>query len=128
MTDVGDYRKITPKDFEKLQLRVGTIKKVKRHPKKKEDYVILVDCAGADEDIQVVATLDNPIDKLLGKQVIVICNLKPIKVMGEESQGMILVSHAKNKTVLITTEKKCPEGAKVWGIMDGEKSHFDENE
>ncbi len=129
-TDVGDYKKITHADFEKLQLRAGTIKKVSVHPKKPDDYVILVDTAGADEDIQVVASLKDSykINELLGKQVIVLCNIVPEMIAGEESQGMLLISHAGKKKVLLTTDKKCPEGATVSGIMNGECRHFGERD
>jgi len=130
MTDVGDYKKIAPKDFEKLQLRVGSIAKVTVHPESESHYVILVDTSGADEDVQVVASLKDAYsaEELLGKQVAVVCNLKPVDVKGQESQGMLLISHADNKPVLLTTDKKCPEGAKVWGLQDGERAHFDETE
>lgn len=129
-TDTGDYKKILHSDFEKLQLRVGTIKKVTTHPKKPDDYVILVDTAGADEDIQVVAALKDSykIEELLGKQVVVLCNIKPEIIAGEESQGMLLISHAGKKKVLLTADKKCPEGASVSGIMNGECKHFSERE
>jgi len=129
-TDVGDYKKITHADFEKLQLRVGTIKKIIVHPKNEKDYILIVDCAAADEDIQVVAALkaSYKIEQLLGKQVVVLCNIKPELVAGEESQGMLLISHANKKPVLLTTDKKCPEGAAVSGIMDNECHHFEERE
>lgn len=129
-TDVGDWKKITHKDFEKLQLRVGTVKKVTVHPKNEKDYVMIVDCAAADEDIQVVAAIKDAyrIDELLGKQVVVLCNIKPELVNGEESQGMLLISHVGKKAVLIGPEKKCPEGAAVSGLMDSECHHFPERE
>ncbi len=129
-TDVGDWKKITHKDFEKLQLRVGTIKKVTVHPKNAKDYIILVDCAAADEDIQVVAALKDSykIEQLLGKQVVVLCNIEPELVNGEESQGMLLISHKGKKTVLIGPHEKCPEGATVYGIMDSTCHHLSERE
>ncbi len=129
-TDVGDYKKIAHEDFEKLQLRVGTIKKVTVHPKNDKDYVILVDCTAADEDIQVVAALKDgyKIEQLLGKQVVILCNITPQLVGGEESQGMLLISHANKKPVLLGPEKKCPEGAAVSGIMDNECHHFNERD
>ena len=129
-TDVGDYKKITHNDFEKLQLRVGTISQIKVHPKNPKDYVILVDCAAADEDIQVVAALADSykMADLLGKQVVVLCNITPEMVSGEESAGMLLVSHIGKKKVLLTTDKKCPPGTEVLGIMDGECRHFNERD
>lgn len=129
-TDVGDYKKISHEDFEKLQLRVGTIKKISKHPKRQKDYILLIDCAAADEDIQVVAELADAykMEELLNKQVIVLCNIKPELVGGIESQGMLLISHSNKRKVLITTQKKCPEGAEVSAIMNGERRHFKERE
>jgi methionine--tRNA ligase beta chain len=128
-TDVGDWKKISHSDFEKLQLRVGTIKKVTMHPKS-DEYIILVDTAAADEDVQVVAALKDSykIEELIGKQVLVLCNIKPQLVAGEESQGMLLISRAGKKKVLLTSDKRCPEGAAVYGIMNGECKHFAERE
>jgi methionine--tRNA ligase beta chain len=129
-TDVGSWKKISHSDFEKLQLRVGTIKKVSVHPKKQDAYIILVDTAAADEDIQVVASLKDSykIEELLGKQAVVLCNISPELIGGEESQGMLLISHSGKKKILLTTDKKCPEGAAVCGIMNGECKHFTERE
>lgn len=126
-TDIGDYRKISHADFEKLQLRVGTIAGIKVHPKNKKEYIILVDCAAADEDVQVVADLADSykMAELLGKQVVVLCNIEPELVGGEESQGMLLISHAGKKKVLLTADKKVPQGTAVSGIMDGECKHFE---
>ena len=129
-TDIGDYKKIGHQAFEKLQFRVGTIKKVSVHPKNAKDYILLVDCAGADEDVQVVAALKDAYkaNELIGKQVIVLCNIKPQKVSGEESQGMLLISYAGKKPVLIGPHSKCPPGAAVYGMMDSECHHFSERE
>ncbi|MEM3154104.1 MAG: hypothetical protein QW165_00870 [Candidatus Woesearchaeota archaeon] len=129
-TDVGDYKKISHQDFEKLQLRVGTIAQVKTHPKNPKEYIIIVDCAAADEDIQVVAGLADSykMEELLGKQVVVLCNIEPELIGGEESQGMLLISHAGKKKVLLTADKKVPQGAAVSGIMNSECRHFGERE
>lgn len=129
-TDVGDYKKISLQDFEKLQLRVGTIVKVEQHPDIPRDYVILVDTSAADENIQVVASLTNyKMEELIGQQVIVICNLTHEDVGGKESQGMLLISYdADGKPALIGPNKKCLPGTKVAGMIDSERYHFDEGE
>lgn len=128
--DVGDYKKITHADFEKIQFRVGTIVDIKVHTKNKNDYILLLDCAAADEDVQVVASLRDSynIADLLGKQAIVICNIQPEMVGGEESQGMLLIAHKGKKKVLIGPHDKVPPGATVSGIIDGECRHFSERD
>jgi len=128
-TDVGDFKKITHADFEKIQFRVGTIVDIKIHTNKK-DYILLLDCAAADEDIQVVASLADSysIADLLGKQAIVICNVQPEMVGGEESQGMLLVAHKGKKKILIGPHDKVPAGATVSAIMNGECRHFSDRD
>src|ERR1041385_781367 len=93
--DVGDFQKVSIKDFEKLQFRVGKIAQIKPHPKLAKTFVIVVDTAIADEDVQVVAKLGDgyQIGDLLAKQVVVLCNLEPQDIGGEESHGLLLISH-----------------------------------
>ncbi len=128
--DTGDYKKISHADFEKLQLRVGTITDIKKHPKNPKDYIIIVDCAASDEDIQVVAALAESykMEELLGKQVAVLCNIEPESVGGIESCGMLLCTHIGKKKILLTTDKKTPPGTEISGIMDGECVHFSERD
>ncbi len=127
--DIGSGKKISTKDFERVQLRVGTIARIAVHPKSKKNYVMLVDTAAADEDIQVVAALADSLKmtELIGKQVVVVCNLPPVDVMGVESQGMLLISYAGKKTVLIGPHSHCPPGAKAGGIMNGTFHHHERN-
>ena len=119
MTDTGAFKKITQQDFTKIQLRTGTIKKVTAHGKY---YSLLVDCAAADEDIRVIADLKAgyKMSELLGKQVIVACNLQHEKIDGLENEGMLLITHKNKKPVLITTDKNSPEGAAVGGLTNKE--------
>ena len=52
-------------------------------------------------------------DELVGKKVIMIANLKPAKLMGIESQGMILAASNENQLVLATIDKDIPVGTKL---------------
>ncbi len=65
-------------DFQKLDLRVGTVKEVDKHPDADRLLLVRVD-TGDDELRQVVAGIADFFspDDLLGKQVVVVCNLKP---------------------------------------------------
>ena len=105
--DIGDYKKISHADFEKIQFRVGTIVDIKVHTKSKNDYILLLDCAAADEDVQVVASLRDSynIADLLGKQVIVICNIQPEMVGREESQGMLLAASDAEVISIVSPER-----------------------
>ncbi|MEW6063211.1 MAG: hypothetical protein AB1571_02480 [Nanoarchaeota archaeon] len=103
------------KDWEKLDLRIGTIKAVEDHPDADKLYVLIVKFDD-EPDRQLVAGLKEHYKKeeLMGKQVVVFVNLKPITLRGTESNGMILAAiNKKDKVVLITPEKKIDNNSKV---------------
>ncbi len=101
-------------DFQKLDLRVGTVVKVEKHPDADKLLIVQVDI-GEDEVRQVVAGLAefySPED-LKGRQVVVVANLKPRKLRKQLSQGMILaVKDAKGMKLLTSTEQVV-NGSKV---------------
>lgn len=78
-------------DFMKVELKAGIIREAERVPKSEKLVRLQVDTG---EPRQVVAGIGKdyePAD-LIGRQVAVVCNLKPVKLMGVESQGMILAA------------------------------------
>lgn len=101
-------------DFQKLDLRVGTVKEVEKHPDADRLLLVRVD-TGDDELRQVVAGIAeffSP-DDLVGKQVVVVCNLKPRKLRKQLSQGMILAVKHGDKMELLTASGEVPGGSKV---------------
>jgi methionyl-tRNA synthetase len=52
-------------------------------------------------------------DELVGKKVIVVANLKPVKLRGELSQGMILAGEKNGYLTLAEVDQKLPNGAQV---------------
>lgn len=103
----------------KLNLRIGTIKAVKKHPKIKE-YILLIDLGIAERDMQIVADLkaSYKIQELIGRQIVFLENLKPIMVKGIESQGALLVTQFEGKPVLVMPDKKVLPGVRVCEIHD----------
>src|SRR3989344_1411129 len=97
---------ITLEEFQKLDLRVGTITEVKNHPEADRLYILKVNFG--EEERQLVAGLKEFYEEkeLLKKQVIVVMNLQPVKFMGVESQGMLLAAGGKNQVAVLTTDKK----------------------
>lgn len=77
-------------DFDKLDLGVGMILEAKKHPKADKLLVFKVDIGG--EVRQIVSGIAKFYDPslLIGKKVVVVKNLKPILLRGEESYGMLL--------------------------------------
>ncbi|THB65266.1 MAG: methionine--tRNA ligase [Desulfovibrio sp.] len=101
-------------DFQKLDLRVGTVTLVERHPNADKLLRVLVDL-GEDEPRQVIAGLAEffePQD-LTGRQVVVVANLAPRKLRGLESRGMILAVRTESGMQLLTTSDTVANGGKV---------------
>ena len=87
-------------DFDKLDLAVGKIIEAKKHPKADKLLVFKVDLGTEVRQIvSGIAAFYNP-DDLVGKKVVVVKNLKPIKLRGEESHGMLLCASDINDEVL----------------------------
>ncbi|NDV19300.1 methionine--tRNA ligase [Pseudodesulfovibrio sp. JC047] len=101
-------------DFQKLDLRVGTVKEVEKHPDADRLLLVRVD-TGDTELRQVVAGLADFFapDDLVGKQVVVVANLKPRKLRKQMSQGMILAVKTEDGMQLLTPSGEVPEGSKV---------------
>lgn len=68
-----------------------------------------------DEKRQIVAGIAKHYspDQLIGKKIVVVANLKPAKLRGVESQGMLLAASIDDELCLITPEKDIKEGARV---------------
>ena len=95
-------------DFEKLDLRVGTIVSAEKHPK--ADKLLVFQVKMDTETRQVisgVAEYFKPED-CVGKKVVVVANLAPRKLRGMESKGMLLFAddtlNGKNGLAFVTTE------------------------
>ena len=99
-------------DFDKLDLGVGMILEAKKHPKADKLLVFKVDIGG--EVRQIVSGIAKFYDPslLIGKKVVVVKNLKPILLRGEESYGMLLCASNENDLELLNVEK-LPSGAQV---------------
>jgi methionyl-tRNA synthetase len=101
-------------DFTKIDLRVGTVISVEPHPQADRLLVLKVD-TGEDTLRQVVAGIAefwSP-ENLVNRQVIVVANLKPRKLRGLVSQGMILAVKQEGGLQLLTPSASVLNGSKV---------------
>jgi methionyl-tRNA synthetase len=98
--------------FKELDLRVGVVKHAERIPKSKKLLLLTVDIG---EERQVVAGIGqtHAPDDVIGKQVVLVANLQPAKLMGFESHGMVLAAHDGESLRLLTTEEAVLPGARV---------------
>ncbi|NLY79639.1 MAG: methionine--tRNA ligase [Lysinibacillus sp.] len=104
---------ITIDDFQKLDLRVGTVTGCEPVPKTDKLLKIQVDLGY--EKRQVVSGIAEHYkpEELIGQKVIVVANLKPVKLRGELSQGMILAGSHNGVLKIATVDSSLENGAKV---------------
>jgi methionyl-tRNA synthetase len=103
-------------DFEKLDIRIGTIKAVKQHPHADKLYILLLEMGEGENDRQLVAGIKPwyKEDELIGKQIAVIANLEHKEIRGVHSQGMLLAADdGDNPVSLLVTDRKVNDNAKV---------------
>lgn len=100
-------------DFEKLDLRVGKVLNCERHPNADKLYVLNVDI-GEDEPRQIVSGLASSYTpgQMIGKNVIVIANLKPAVLRGVESKGMLLAGK-NGKEIAVAEVNGLEPGTKI---------------
>ena len=74
----------------------------------------MVDCGEA-EYRQILSSLVEyyTTEELIGKVISVIVNLKPAKIFGQMSYGMLLAAELENQCVLLTTDKPIENGARI---------------
>ena len=101
-------------DFQKIDLRVGTVIACEPHPDADRLLLVKVELGEA-EPRQVVAGLAEFFqpEQLVGRQVVVVANLKPRKLRKQVSQGMILAIKTEQGMELLTGSGAVPDGAKV---------------
>ncbi|OCN06365.1 methionine--tRNA ligase [Erysipelotrichaceae bacterium MTC7] len=103
---------ITFDDFMKTEMKVGLIISCEKHPKADKLLVSQIDLGN--ETRQVVSGIapDYTPEDMVGKKVVVVTNLKPAKIRGVESQGMILVGEDANGIEVVSVDGMQP-GATV---------------
>lgn len=113
-TTAAAGEKIAIDDFMKVELRVAKVLAAERVPKSKKLLKLQVD-TGADQRTIVagIAEAYEP-DALVGRTIVVVANLQPAKLMGIESNGMVLAGSVEGgKPVLVGFDTEMPPGARV---------------
>ncbi|MHB8092892.1 MAG: methionine--tRNA ligase [Syntrophales bacterium] len=104
---------ITYEEFEKIDLRTAKVLKAEAVPKSNKLIRLIVEIDG---ERQIVAGMgkDYQPEELVGKTIIVVANLKPAKLMGVESHGMLLATDAaEGGLTLVGFDKNPAVGAKI---------------
>ena len=100
-------------DFMKVEIKVGQIKECKQHPKADRLLVSQIDLGS--EVRQIVSGIAEHYqpEQLVGRKVLVVTNLKPVKLRGELSEGMVLAASNDGTLTLPTINDELPNGSKV---------------
>lgn len=108
--------KTVAEGFDKLALKVGKIIEVEKHPKADKLYIEKIDL-GNGERRQIVSGLVPYFsqEELLGKKVVIAYNLKPAKLRGVVSEGMLLAADQNETVELLSPD--CPIGE--WVTVEG---------
>jgi methionyl-tRNA synthetase len=105
--------KIDIAEFAKVELRAAKITEAEKIAGSKKLVRLQVDLGG--ETRQVVAGIAESYEPqaLVGKTIVLVANLKPAKLMGVESNGMVLAGAADGNAVLCTFDSSVAPGTKV---------------
>lgn len=104
---------ISYETFAQLELRVATVLEAREHPN--ANKLLLLKIQVGDVVKQIVAGIKAHYapETLVGTQIIIVNNLEPAMLRGEESQGMLLAASDATSVVLLRPEKPISSGAKV---------------
>lgn len=106
---------ITIDDFMKIQLKTAKVISAERVPKSEKLLKLQVSLGEGTEQRQIVAGIGKKYEPeaLIGKMIIIVANLKPAKLMGIESQGMVLAAGDSEVRGLATILEEVDPGTKV---------------
>ena len=112
--DIEAKPEITFDDFGKMQFQVGTIIECKEVPKSKKLLCSQVKIGSQVKQIVSGIKQYYSAEEMVGKKVMVLVNLKPAKLAGVLSEGMLLCAEdAEGNLALMTPEKDMPSGAEI---------------
>ncbi|MFQ5527032.1 MAG: methionine--tRNA ligase [Thermoanaerobaculia bacterium] len=112
-TEKEESNMITIDEFSKTELKVAHVVGAERVPKSKKLIKLEVE-VGVERRTLVAGIAEAyEAEELVGKQVVIVANLQPAKLMGVESQGMVLAASVDGKPVLLHPGSDVPSGTPV---------------
>lgn len=101
-------------DFAKIELKLGLITEASRVEKSEKLLKLIIDI-GEPVPRQILSGIGKTYlpEELVGKQVVVIANLPPRKMMGHESQGMVLAASDEHGLSVLLTDKALKPGSRI---------------
>src|SRR5262245_60172272 len=108
-----EFCMITIEEFKKLEVIIAQIKEAKAHPSADRLYVLKVDTGTETKQLVAGIRTKYPLDSLVGRRIVMINNLEPAVIRGEESQGMLLAASDENGVSLLAPDREVALGSKV---------------
>lgn len=104
---------ITIEQFFQTELKVATVTAAEKVEKSEKLVQMTVDLGAETRTLVAGIAREYSAGDLVGKQVVIVANLQPAKLMGIESQGMILAASVDGRPVLLQPDQAVPNGAPV---------------
>ena len=104
---------ITIDEFQKVNLRVGKIISAEKIAKSERLLKLEVDIGSEKRTVLAGIAKSYDPEKLIGRSTVIVANLKPAKLFGIESQGMLLAASKGDELRIVTFEDEADIGAKV---------------
>lgn len=104
---------ITYETFSQLDLRIATVLEAREHPNANKLLLLKVQVGDVVKQIVAGIKAHYAPETLVGTQIVIVNNLEPAMLRGEESQGMLLAASDATSVVLLRPEKPISSGAKV---------------
>ena len=104
---------ITMQEFMKLDLRIAQVLEARAHPNADKLLVLQIDVG--DQHKQIIAAIRGHYEPeaLVGRQIVVVNNLEPAMLRGEQSNGMLLAATSGDQIVLLMPDRPCQVGCEV---------------
>ena len=104
---------ITYDDFAKIELKTAKVLSAERV--EGSEKLLKLQLEVGPEQRQILAGIGKSYEaeQLVGKTIIIVANLEPRKLMGQESQGMLLAADDGNGAVVLTVEREVASGAGI---------------
>jgi len=104
---------ISFEQFKEVELKVGEV--MEAEPIEGSEKLLKLKVSLGSQERQIIAGIAKKYtrEELIGRQIILVVNLEPKEMMGEESQGMLLAADTPEGPVFLTTERPAPPGTSV---------------
>jgi len=104
---------ITFDDFQKIHLKVAEVLEAEKVAKSEKLLKLKVSLGSEQRQILAGIAKHYSPEELVGKKVVIVANLKPAKLMGMESQGMVLAVEGEGKLNLLNIDPSVPNGTRA---------------